>query len=224
MRTKKEYKKEEKIGECFFIKEMSPIVFEKTNTSNTKSTKRVALFECICGKKFKCIISDIKSGNTKSCGCLRDAKIQQQGLKNKIHGRRNHPLYRMWQGMLRRCNNVQDGAYFNYGGRGIKVCDRWLNIDNFIEDMYPSYKLGLDIDRKNNDGNYNKINCRWATRKQNMNNTRRNRHVKYKGETKTVSEWSDILKISYKTLIYRLNNWNVEKAFTLKLQNNGMVR
>jgi hypothetical protein len=120
----------------------------------------------------------------------------------------------MWQGMLRRCKNPKDFAYHNYGQRGITVCDRWKDINFFIEDMYPSYSVGLELDRIDVNGNYEPSNCRWVTRKQNMNNMRRNRIVEYKGIKKTVSEWSDELNISYKTLLSRLNRWSVEKSFT----------
>jgi len=216
MRQKVEYKKGDIIGTCIFIKETSPIVFEVTKTNKIKTTKRCATFQCNCGKKFDCIILAVKNGNTKSCGCLRDNKIQQQGFKNKDHGQRNHRLYKTWQGMIRRCNDPNDFGYYNYGGRGIKVCDRWKDINNFLLDMYATYQEGLELDRINVNGNYEPDNCRWITRKQNMNNTRRSRYIEYNGITKTVSEWSDELNIPYKRLLARLNNWSVEKSFTYK--------
>jgi hypothetical protein len=127
----------------------------------------------------------------------------------------------MWQGMLRRCNNPKDFGYYNYGGRGIKACDRWKDINNFLEDMYSSYQPGLELDRINVNGDYEPENCRWVTRKQNMNNMRRNRIVEYNGIRKTVSEWSDELNIPYKRLLSRLNNWDVEKSFTYKSHTNN---
>jgi hypothetical protein len=216
MRQKIEYKKGDVIGTCKFIKEINPIVFEITKTNKNKTIKRCATFQCNCGKEFNCIILAVKNGNTKSCGCNRDTKIQQQGFKNKDHGQRKHRLYKTWQGMLRRCNSPNDFGYYNYGGRGIKVCDRWKNINNFLLDMYPTYKEGLELDRINVNGNYELDNCRWITRKQNMNNTRKSRYIEYNGITKTVSEWSDELNIPYKRLLARLNNWSVEKSFTYK--------
>jgi hypothetical protein len=214
MRQKVEYKKGDVLGTCKFIKEVSPIVFEVTKTNKSKTIKRCATFQCDCGKEFDCMILAVKNGNTKSCGCLRDNKIQQQGFKNKDHGQRNHRLYKTWQGMLRRCNNPNDFGYYNYGGRGIKVCDRWKDINNFLLDMYPTYQEGLELDRINVNGNYEPDNCRWITRKQNMNNTRTNRFIEYNGVTKTVSEWSDELNIPYKRLLARLNNWDIKKSFT----------
>jgi hypothetical protein len=216
MRQKIEYKKGDTIGNCVFIKETSPIVFEITNTNKSKTTKRCATFQCKCGKEFDCVILGVKNGNTKSCGCLRNDKIQQQGFKNKVHGYRKHRLYKTWTGMIRRCSDPNDFGYYNYGGRGIKVCDRWKDISNFLLDMYTTYQEGLELDRINVNGNYEPDNCRWITRKQNMNNTRRSRYVEYNGITKTVSEWSDELNIPYKRLLARLNNWSVEKSFTYK--------
>jgi len=118
--------------------------------------------------------------------------------------------------MIRRCNDPNDFGYYNYGGRGITVCDRWKDINNFLSDVYSTYKEGLELDRINVNGNYEPDNCRWITRKQNMNNTRRSRYIEYDGITKTVSEWSDELNIPYKRLLARLNNWSVEKSFTYK--------
>ena len=209
MRQKIEYKTRDRVGNCTFLKEKPTRVIGKSGTR-----KRIGLFKCECGNDFEAIILQVKNGNTKSCGCFRDSKIREQGFKNAIHGKRNHPLYKMWQGMIRRCSDPKDFGYRNYGGRGIQVCDRWKDINLFIEDMYPLYSIGLELDRIDVNGNYEPSNCRWVTRKQNMNNMRRNRIVEYNGVKKTVSEWSDELGIPYKRLLARLNNWDTEKSFT----------
>jgi hypothetical protein len=205
------YKIGDIIGTCTYLEERESIVFGK-------SIKRKALFKCPnCNKEFEALLLGVKSGNTKSCGCLRDSNIQQQGFKNKIHGHRKHPIYLMWQGMLSRCYNSNHIGYSNYGARGVIVCERWKDINNFIQDMFPTYVKGLDLDRLDNSGNYEPSNCRWITRKKNMNNMRRNRIIEYKGVKKTISEWSDHLNIPYKRLIARLNNWDVSKAFTYQI-------
>ena len=90
----------------------------------------------------------------------------------KVHGLSNHPLYRIWSFMKNRCLNPNIKAYKDYGARGIKVCDRWLDINNFIEDMYPSYQEGLSLDRIDVDGDYEPDNCRWATKSIQARNTR----------------------------------------------------
>ncbi len=119
----------------------------------SKEKRRYGLYRCCCGKEFEAQVSNVKHGNIKSCGC------------NKvIHGLTNHRLYNTWKDMIRRCNNPKRKDYKDYGGRGISVCDRWLDIHNFIEDMYPSYIEGLSLDRSNNDGNYEPNNCRWVDR------------------------------------------------------------
>ena len=124
-----------------------------------KRKYRVGLYKCQCGNEFKARSDAVNSNNTLSCGC-----IKQNISKNK--------LYFVWQNMISRCYNKKDEYYKNYGGRGIKVCERWMDINNFIEDMYSSYKEGLTIDRINNDGNYEHFNCRWSTRSVQSRNTR----------------------------------------------------
>lgn len=94
----------------------------------------------------------------------------------KKHGLTKHRLYMTWRQMLYRCYRESNHNYHLYGGRGIKVCDRWHNIVNFIEDTYPTWQEGLQLDRKDNDGNYEPDNVRWATKSQNMKN-RSNRSV-----------------------------------------------
>lgn len=128
-----------------------------------KSIKKIryGLFECPeCNKIFK------KPFRTtaKSCGCIRNKSVTKHGLSS-------HELYSVWNGMRRRVFNKKCKDFKHYGGRGITICNRWLNVENFIEDMYPSYKKGLEIDRTDNDKNYGPDNCRWAERTtQNRNN------------------------------------------------------
>ena len=88
------------------------------------------------------------------------------------HGMWHHPVYKVWATMKQRCQNPKNQRYADYGGRGIKVCDRWQDPVNFIEDMFHAWKQGLTLDRINNDGNYEPSNCRWATRKEQRANQR----------------------------------------------------
>lgn len=112
-----------------------------------------------------------KNGSTKSCGCLKK-KQEKINLGNKSHGLSKHPMYSVWCSMKGRCYNVKNKAYKNYGGRGIRVCNRWLNFELFFMDMSPTYRHGLEIERKNNDGNYEPLNCIWDTPKNQSNNRR----------------------------------------------------
>lgn len=95
-----------------------------------------------------------------------------QKEKNIIHNLSRHILYGVWVDMKRRCFNPDRKEYKNYGGRGITVCNEWLNIANFINDMFPSFTKGLTLDRINNNGNYEISNCRWVNRNTQMRNTR----------------------------------------------------
>lgn len=125
--------------------------------------------------------------------------------------------------MKSRCLDKKNTAFKYYGGRGIKVCGKWINYLGFKEDVYDSYlehikKYGeknTSIDRINNDGNYCKENCRWATRVEQANNTRRNHLISFKDEIKTIAEWEDEVGIKQNTIVYRLKRgWSLDKALS----------
>lgn len=158
------------------------------------SDRKRIYWECVCdcGKTTVVRSENLRNSTTKSCGCL-------QRIKATTHGATNHPLFRVYTGMVERCCDENNGAYDNYGGRGIKVCDRWLNsIENFIEDMFFGYQNGLQLDRKDNDGNYEPSNCRWVTPQQNAMNRRGNKNTtsRYKGVylQKKSGKWLSAIK------------------------------
>lgn len=117
--------------------------------------------------------------------------------------------------MKRRCRDVKNKSYNNYGGRGISYCEKWEKFLGFLEDMGIQPK-GYMLDRIDNDGNYCKENCRWATRKEQMNNSRNNRRFTINGETKTSSEWAKKLNIKQNVLNMRIDyyGWDLLRALT----------
>lgn len=127
---------------------------------------------CICGNKFIVAGNSLKSGNTKSCGCLK--KETKPGEK---HGLSSSPLYQSWSSMLKRCLNPDHPRYADYGGRGIKVDSRWLDFESFYEDMKHTWFKGAQLDRKENNGNYTKNNCGWETRMEQAQNKRNTQYV-----------------------------------------------
>ena len=149
---------------------------------------------------------------------------------HKMHGTRIHSV---WSNMKARCQIRSSISYKNYGGRGIKVCDQWQRFEGFRDDMYDSYlkhveEYGTDntqIDRIDNNGNYEPENCKWVTRKINSLNRRDNNRVTFNGETKTILEWSDEVGLKYQTLRNRihLHNWSVEEALTIPFRKHKEV-
>ncbi len=136
---------------------------------------------CDCGKESNPMATSLLYGLTKSCGC---------GVHPKTHGLTNTPEHKIWKSMKARCNNPKSPFFKYYGGRGIRVCERWAtSFEAFLADMGNRPDPNLSIDRINNDGNYEPGNCRWATMKEQANNTRRS--LKYRTGPTRAAAWRD---------------------------------
>ena len=178
------------------------------------------LFECECGNKIIAELSNVKSGRTTSCGCEASIKSKERATTHGLYGTK---LYGIYHAMLNRCTRKNDKSYYRYGGRGIKVCDEWLDAKIGFPKFYNwatenGYRDGLTIDRINNDGPYSPENCRWVDAKTQSNNTRRTRYITYRGYTFSLGWWSEITSIPVKILedrIYR--HWNPEQILRIPL-------
>lgn len=134
------------------------------------------LCECDCGTKIIVSLSHLRTGYTKSCGCLKKEIAKEVHTK---HGKSYDPLYIVWCGMIYRCTNPNHHSYKNYGGRGVSVCDEWKDNPNCFIDWSISHgwKPGLQLDRINNSEGYRPENCHFVTPRINCNNTRRTRYI-----------------------------------------------
>jgi len=173
---------------------------------------RNMIYKCLCDCGNTHIINGSQLGRTTSCGCLTLEKTTKHGLADK------HPIYKTWQCMKGRCYCKTDPKWVRWGGRGIKVCDEWLNDFKAFYGwaMGNGWEKGLTIDRINNDGDYCPENCRWVTMQAQANNKRDNHIITYGGKTQNLKDWSEELKIKYSTLSQRINkrNWSIDRAFT----------
>jgi hypothetical protein len=174
-----------------------------------RNHKAIWLCDCDCGKKdVEAVGYELRNNHTKSCGCLHIEKITKHGL-------RHTKLYGVHKAMKQRCLNPNNQSYKNYGGRGIKVCAEWLGETGFITfhqwSLNNGYSEGLTLERNDTNGDYEPSNCEWATYKKQLNNTRRNRFITINGQSKTLSQWSELSGINKKTLSERVRlGWNEE--------------
>lgn len=170
------------------------------------------LFKCDCGTEKAAFYNHVVVlGVSKSCGCLRRELLR---LKFTTHGRSKIREYKNWASMTQRCKNPNNPDFKNYGGRGIKICKRWARFENFFKDMGHRPTAKHSIDRKDNDGNYCRSNCRWATVSQQRNNRRNNRLFRIGSERLTISQIAHRFKIPYQRLHSRLTNqrWTLQRA------------
>ena len=146
-------------------------------------------YRCDCGKTVEAFHANVTSGKTQSCGCYRQEVAERNLVWQDKHGKSNSRVYSIWEGMIQRCTNPNQENYRNYGGRGITVSDEWRDFQNFYRDMGDPPE-GLTLERKDNDSGYSRENCVWATRSEQMQNTRRTQHGFENQETFTAARSS----------------------------------
>lgn len=176
--------------------------------------KREYHCRCTCGTVSTVRSDLLRSGRTRSCGCLRREVVS---AARTTHGMSSTPTYYSWGNMIARCTNPADEHWEYYGGRGITVCDAWRSsFDAFLADMGPA-PIGHTIERENVNGNYEPSNCVWATMKQQRRNTTVTRWVEIAGVRKSLAEWCELRGQSYSLARDRLNRgWDVERALSEK--------
>lgn len=191
------------------------VVSESIGVSGNRR-RMLCLVRCDCGNELTIKKNALKTGNTKSCGCLQ-RELASERLKT--HGRTESKTYESWCCMIARCTNKNRNDYSRYGGAGIKVCGRWLNsFENFLADM-GDRPDGMTIDRKDNSKGYFPGNCRWSTVKEQSRNTKRNVMITHGERTMCVIDWATELGMSHKALRARLKReWSVADALTTPIK------
>lgn len=174
--------------------------------------------KCSCGNEHTVWRGSLRSGRTKSCGCLHDEAAAKSRLTHG-HSRTGawSLTYSCWAAMIQRCTNPKNSRWDDYGGRGITVCERWLKFENFLADMGEKPDRSMSIERVDNNGNYEPTNCVWIPLSEQTRNRRPyGERFSVGGRTLTISQWSDELGVSVMGLRNRLyRGWTVEQTFSL---------
>lgn len=187
----------------------------QTSVGKNPNGRYLWLCLCDCGNFWTVLGHNLKNGHTKSCGCL---SAELASVRNRTHGQNRRGLttrtYSVWRGMMQRCYYKKHKGYKYWGGRGIKVCERWHKFENFFADV-GDIPEGLTLDRKDNEGDYEPGNWRFATVQEQSNNRRSNHWLTQKDVTKNITQWAKELGINPKTLGNRVyNGWSEERALS----------
>lgn len=179
--------------------------------------------ECSCGSVVCVLMEALRKGGTRSCGCLSREVSSATAKKTCTRhgcaaGGGVTTEYTAWKCMVARCTNPRDSAYDNYGGRGIRVCERWRVFENFLADMNHKPTAGHSLDRIDNNGNYEPGNCRWGTKEEQSENRRSNCPVTAFGRTQNVGQWEREFGFGCGVIGKRLRRgWSPERAITTPL-------
>lgn len=182
--------------------------------------KRAALWLCRCNCGTERVVSgnSLRMGRSTSCGCYCDevnrARIAEVRAAKKTHGLSHTGAYISWHDMIGRCRYSSTNGYKNYGGNGVKICERWMQFENFYADM-GERPTGKTLDRyPDKNGNYEPSNCRWATPEEQRRNSNQNRVITFQGKTLCLVDWANLLCLSATSLSKRLRKWSLERALT----------
>jgi len=179
-----------------------------------KNRNSLWLCHCECGKETITCSAYLKNGDTKSCGCLNSKTTVARNTTHNLYGT---PEHRNWTAMIARCENPNVKVFHNYGGRGIRVCERWrTSFAAFYQDMGLRPTAQHTVDRfPDPDGNYEPDNCRWATRAEQSRNQKRNRLLTFNGKVRCLQDWATLSGISAASISKRLKKgWTVEQALS----------
>lgn len=170
--------------------------------------------QCDCGGTTISSLQNLRSGRAKSCGCLRRA---MHIARCTTHAKKPERLYRIWHGMMNRCERPGNEVYSRYGAKGIRVCEEWREYIPFRDwALANGYRDDLTIDRwPDKRGNYEPSNCRWATPAEQSRNKTNNRLLTFQGQTRCLTEWASIMSMSRYALQDRLGaGWSIERALS----------
>lgn len=183
--------------------------------NSVSKVNRQVFWECVCDCG---VVKNIRGSSlvrryTVSCGCYG---AKQRSIAKTTHGKSNTPLYYIWRGVINRCYGNEKKYEKSYKGK-VFVCDRWIkSFQNFYDDLHSTYEKGLQLDRINNNGNYESSNCRWATPVVQSNNKSNNRRFKINGKEYSAKEIEDIYGVNKTTFLSRINRGqSVEKALAI---------
>lgn len=183
------------------------VVLNRVANNDHKQTQWYCI--CDCGEYTTVTGFKLRNGHTSSCGCIQEIGIVK-------HGKARTSIYKTLVSMRQRCGNPNDAGYPLYGGRGIKVCDRWQSFENFYADMGDRPSPEYSIDRIDSDGDYCPENCRWATDEQQNGNRRVSHTYEYKGQQTNVSVIARDMGITPSALLFRIKRFGVEKALSVE--------
>lgn len=192
----------------------------------SKHKKAIWLCQCDCGNTVEVIAESMISGRTKSCGCWQK---EWTVAKHTTHGGSKHPLYPTWDRMMARCYNPNDHNFHNYGDRDIRVFQEWKDdpkkFYDYISALPNFAEKNRSLDRIDNNKNYEPGNLRWATQKEQMRNSRKNKNLTFDGKTQCLSAWAEELKMDKRTINGRLRmGWSIERALTEPIHSCGRRR